>query len=215
VRLVVALPLALAIVIFARGAWRLRRVRRPGLGASRMLAAAAAFTALGIALCDAMHAAGHVLFTAHMTQHLLLVSIAAPMLLLADPFPVALWGLPRGVRRLVARLLTPCAPGRRALTSLTRMRVTWPLYALVLWLWHLPGPYEAALRSGALHDVEHVLFFGAALLFWWPVLGRGPRLAAPAHPAARIAPRARRALERGARAHPVHARRSALRCVRA
>ena len=197
-RLVAALPLALAVVVFARGAWRLRRVRRPALGAGRMLAAAVAFVALGVALCDAVHAFGHTLFTAHMAQHLLLVSIAAPALLLADPFGVVLWGLPGGLRRVVGRALAPHTLVRRTAASATRMTVTWPLYVLVLWLWHLPGPYDAALRSGPLHDLEHVLFFAAALLFWWPVVGRAPRLAPPAHPAARIAYLVLGALSNGA-----------------
>jgi len=67
------------------------------------------------------------------------------------------------------------------------MPVTWPVWALVLWLWHLPGPYEAALRSGPLHDLEHLVFFVAALLFWWPALAPGPRLAPAPHPATRVA----------------------------
>lgn len=185
-RIHVALPLAVAIALFLRGAWHLRTCRRPGIGAGRLVAAALGFTALGIALSDAVHAAGHTLFTAHMAQHLLLVSIAAPALLLANPVAVTLWGLPRGARHFVARGLIAGHPVRRALSSLTRMSFTWPAYVLVLWLWHLPGPYEAALRSGVLHDLEHVIFFAGALLFWWPVLTPGPRLTPVAHPAARV-----------------------------
>jgi putative membrane protein len=187
VRLTVAVPLLVAVVLFARGAWRLRTCRRPGIGPGRLVAAAVAFTALGIALSDAVHAAGHQLFTAHMAQHLLLVSVAAPALLLADPFAVTLWGLPERARRAVGRLLGPGRALRRVLTVATRMAVTWPAYVLVLWLWHLPGPYDAALRSGVLHDLEHTLFFGGALLFWWPVLTPGPRLGALPHPVARVA----------------------------
>jgi cytochrome c oxidase assembly factor CtaG len=183
----VALSLAVAVVLFLRGAWRLRRQRRPGIGAGRLIAAAVGFTALGVALSDAVHALGHALFAAHMAQHLLLVSIAAPALLLADPFPVALWGVPARARRAIARLFVNAHPCRRALARVTHMTVTWPLYVLALWLWHLPGPYDAALRSGVLHDLEHVLFFGAAVLFWWPVLAPGPRLAPLPHPAARVA----------------------------
>jgi putative membrane protein len=186
-RLEVTLPLTLAIALFLRGAWRLRSCRRPGIGASRLIAAAVGFTALGLALSDAVHAAGHTLFTAHMAQHLLLVSVAAPALLLADPFAVAIWGLPARPRRMVGRALAPGRPLRRTVARLTRMTLTWPLYVLVLWLWHLPGPYAAALRSGLLHDLEHVVFFGAAVLFWWPALGPAPRVAAPPHPAARVA----------------------------
>ena len=182
----VAIPFTLAVVLFLRGAWRLRTCRRPGIGAGRLIAAAVGFTALGLALSDSVHAAGHTLFTAHMAQHLLIVSFAAPALLLADPFAVTLWGLPERIRRVVGRGLAPGRPLRRALASVTRMTVTWPVYVLALWLWHLPAPYEAALRSGPLHDVEHLVFFGAALLFWYPALAPAPRVAPMAHPAARV-----------------------------
>jgi cytochrome c oxidase assembly factor CtaG len=187
VRLAVAVPLAIAIALFLRGAWHLRTCRRAGIGAARLVAAAVGFTALGVALSDTVHAAGHTLFTAHMAQHLLLVSLAAPALLLADPVAVTLWALPRRARRTVGRLLVARHPVRRLLAQVTRMRIAGPAYALVLWAWHIPGPYEAALRSGMLHDVEHLVFFGAALLFWWPVLRPGPRLAPAAHPATRVA----------------------------
>jgi len=45
-----------------------------------------------------------------------------------------------------------------------------------LWLWHLPAAYQAALRDPVIHDVEHVAFFGTALLFWWPIVEPAPRL---------------------------------------
>ena len=185
-RLAVALPLTIVVALFLRGAWHLRTCRRPGIGAARLAAAAVGFAALGTALSDPVHEAGHTLFTAHMAQHLLLVSIAAPALLLANPVAVTLWGLPPRVRRAIGSLLVAGHPVRRALAVVTRMTVTWPAYVLVLWVWHLPGPYEAALRSGVLHDLEHLIFFGAALLFWWPALAPGPRLAPAAHPAARV-----------------------------
>ena len=183
----IAIPLATAVALFLRGAWHLRRQRRPGIGAGRLIAAAVGFTALVVALSDAVHALGHTLFAAHMAQHLLLVSIAAPALLLADPFPVTLWGLPARARRAIGGLFVVAHPVRRVLARATHMTVTWPLYVLVLWLWHLPGPYDAALRSGVLHDLEHVLFFATAVLFWWPVLTPAPRLAPLPHPAARVA----------------------------
>jgi putative membrane protein len=186
-RPVIAIPLVLAAVVFLRGAWRLRRCRRPGINALRLVAAALGFTALGIALSDAVHAAGHELFVAHMAQHLLLISVAAPALLIADPFAVTLWGLPGRGRHVVGRALAHGCVLRRIGALVTRMTVTWPTYVVVLWLWHFPGPYDAALRSGVLHDVEHVIFFGAALLFWWPVLSPGPRLVGAPTPIARVA----------------------------
>ena len=186
-RLAVAIPLALAVVLFLRGAWRLRRARRAGIGIGRLLAAAVGFAALALALSDAVHAAAHELFVAHMAQHLLLVSLAAPALLLADPFAVTLWGLPARGRSFLAAGFRQRHPVRRALGGLTRPQIAWPVYVVVLWLWHLPAAYEAALRSGPLHDVEHALFFGTAVLFWWPVLRPAPHVTATPHAALRVA----------------------------
>jgi cytochrome c oxidase assembly factor CtaG len=186
-RLAVAVPLALAMLVFARGAWRLRTCRRPAIGPGRLVAAAVGFAALGLALSDGVHEAAHTLFTAHMAQHLLLVSVAAPALLLADPFAVTLWGLPERARRALGHALARGRWVRRLVTGATRVAVTWPAYVAVLWLWHLPGPYDAALGSSLLHDVEHVIFFGAALLFWWPALAPAPRLGPSAHPGTRVA----------------------------
>src|SRR5205085_707712 len=58
-------------------------------------------------------------------------------------------------------------------------QLTHPLTALVLfvvatWFWHAPPLYELALRSGGWHEVEHVWFLGAALLFWYPVVRAYP-----------------------------------------
>ena len=51
----------------------------------------------------------------------------------------------------------------------------------MLWGWHVPAAYQAALESDVVHDLEHLSFFGAALLFWWPIIGPAPRLRAPAY----------------------------------
>lgn len=197
-RLSVAVPLLLSAVLFLHGAWRLRRCRRPGIGAGRLLAAAVGLTALGLALSNGLHVAAHELFVAHMAQHLLIVSIAVPALLLADPCAVMLWGLPDRARHAVGRLLTRGRPARQLVRAATRMWVAWPAYVAVLWLWHIPALYEAALRSGPLHDLEHLMFFAVALLFWWPALAPAPRFDPPPHPAARIAYLVLGALQSGA-----------------
>jgi cytochrome c oxidase assembly factor CtaG len=41
--------------------------------------------------------------------------------------------------------------------------------------WHDPIAYDAALRSDLIHDLEHMTFFGTSILFWWLVVGAGPR----------------------------------------
>jgi cytochrome c oxidase assembly factor CtaG len=121
-----------------------------------------------------------------MAQHMLLVTVAAPALLLAEPFPAVLWALPRPARVRAGRWLHRAAPAGRVLAGATAMTVTWIAYAAVLWGWHLPAAYDAALSDRRLHDLEHVAFFVGAGLFWWPVVRPAPRLRPPAPPPLRI-----------------------------
>jgi len=184
----VTLPLALAVVAYAIGWARLAARsparRRPALVA-RLASSLAGLVVLAVALLG-LHDAAHERFLPHMTQHLLLMMVAIPLLLLADPLPAVLWALPVGARHRTGAWLTNGAPVRTAWRALTRLPVAWTLYALVLWLWHWPVAYDAALASGWLHDLEHLSFAAAAVVFWWPVIAPAPRVAAPAAPVARV-----------------------------
>jgi hypothetical protein len=112
----------------------------------------------------------------HMTQHVLLTMLAPPLLLLANPLPVMLWGLPTRLRHRLGGLLTRQALLRRVLWAWTRLPVAWLLYVSTLWGWYHPVAYQAALRHELVHDVEHLMFFGTGVLFWWPVINPAPRL---------------------------------------
>ena len=89
---------------------------------------------------------------------------------LANPLPVLLWGLGEKLRATVGHFLTRESATRRVLDLLARMPVAWSLYVVNLWAWHHPILYEAALRNQWIHDIEHILFFLTALVFWWPVI---------------------------------------------
>ncbi|MEO8607906.1 MAG: cytochrome c oxidase assembly protein [Chloroflexota bacterium] len=98
------------------------------------------------------------LFSAHMTQHMLLMFVAAPLWLLGIPgWLVCQW--------------IPFPSIRNALYKLTRPAVAFLIFNGVMWLWHIPTVYDAALRNEPLHIAEHLLFIGAAFIGWWPVLG--------------------------------------------
>jgi putative membrane protein len=142
---------------------------------------------LAVALLSPLDRLAHTLFLAHMTQHMLLIVVAAPALLLADPFPVVIWGLPRAVRRATPRWLRRAALPGRLWRALTPLPFTWLTYALILWLWHLPLAYDSALGDRLLHDVQHVTFFVGAILFWWPVIDPAPHFRAAAPYGRRIA----------------------------
>lgn len=113
--------------------------------------------------------------TAHMVQHLLLTLVAAPLLALSAPTLPLLQGLPHRLRRPAARAHARMR-GLRAWTY----RGVWPFavvgaYAVTHWLWHLPGPYQAALTSDLLHAAEHATMLAVAVLLWWTVAQSGTR----------------------------------------
>ena len=146
-----------------------------------------ALVTLALALLG-LDAAAEARFSWHMIQHLLLVMVAAPLVLLGNPLPLVLWGLPRAVRgRVAAATLRPATAVRRALVTLSWLPVAGALYVITVWGWHLPAAYDAAAEHELVHAVEHIMLLGTALLFWWPVIRPAPRLRPPSQPGLVIA----------------------------
>jgi putative membrane protein len=113
------------------------------------------------------------LFWAHMLQHVLLLTIAPPLVLLGRPWPRMWRALPLHTRARVGRAL---ARSRFAapLRALTGPRPAWLLFNATVVLWHLPVAYNATLTSGWVHQLEHAMFFFTGLLFWARVIDPGP-----------------------------------------
>ena len=132
---------------------------------------------LAIALSSPLDRLSQQLFWAHMVQHVLLLMVAPPLIVLARPW-VRLWRcLPLGTRRSLARSLAigeRMAPLRSATRLLGSPLPAFVLFSVVLLAWHLPVLFEATLRSEALHACEHTLFFGSALIFWKQVIPSPP-----------------------------------------
>ncbi|HEX7022271.1 MAG TPA: cytochrome c oxidase assembly protein [Trueperaceae bacterium] len=164
--------LTVAAGLYGGGLRRLWRRAGVGQGIHRVQAAAfgVGLLTLFLALESPLDALSSGLFSAHMLQHLLLMVVAAPLLVVGAPGYVLLWSLNLHRRRALARWWQRAALGRRLWRVLTAPLFVWLLYTLTLWLWHLPGPYQATLRSEVLHVGEHVSFLGVATLFWWAVL---------------------------------------------
>jgi len=185
-RLDIILVLTLAGLAFTTGWLRLRRRARRRLAAGWRLASyLGGLAVLGLALMSAIDALGGQLFFMHMIQHLLVVMIAPPLLLLANPLPFTIWGIPGG-QRLGRQLLAPDSGFRSALRQATRPAVVWLAFVVVLWGWHDPGLYSAAQGAYWIHDLEHVTFFGTAMLLWWHVTGASPRIHGRFPPLARV-----------------------------
>lgn len=135
--------------------------------------------ALVVALVSPLDALGSALFSAHMLQHVLLLLIAPPLLLLGAPSLAVLWALPPAWRRGVGGWWRGAAGWRTVWLALSAPLLVWVLNTAAMWLWHYPALYEWALRDGSVHAFEHACFFLTALLFWWalPLVGSpGTRL---------------------------------------
>jgi cytochrome c oxidase assembly factor CtaG len=137
----------------------------------------AGLAVLAIALASPLDALSEQLFWVHMVQHVLLLVVAAPLIVLARPW-IRVWrALPLGTRRALAHGL---ARGERTrwLRALSRALGSPPAgfvaFCGVLLAWHVPVLFDATLRSNALHALEHTLFFTTALMFWKQVIDSPP-----------------------------------------
>lgn len=177
-------------ILYTVGWLRLRRRTRSTVPAThqrhplvtrwRLLAYLSGLFVLGLALLSPIDVLSGQLFFMHMIQHLLLVMVAPPLLLLANPMPFLLWGLPTRGRReiggVISALLRRDSSFRHSLRAVTTPPVLWMIMVISIIGWHDPTAYNATLRNRFIHDVEHLNFFLAGMLFWWHVTGAGPRL---------------------------------------
>jgi putative membrane protein len=104
-----------------------------------------------------------------MTQHELLMLVAAPLLVLGRPIVPFLWALPREWTLTLARF-SKLTAWERTWQTISNPLVAWMLNAIVLWSWHLPFLFEATLESESIHALQHASFLLSALLFWWAVI---------------------------------------------
>jgi len=157
--------LGLAVFGYAYGLRRLDAHARSRIfGILRTTSFAAGIAALFVALISPLDALDDQLFSAHMVQHLLLMMVAAPLLVCSRPAMAFLWAFPVSTRRVIGRIWTGGL--HRSVTALMSPLVVWLLCSMVLWFWHLPGPYGWALANEGIHTLEHFCFFISALMFW-------------------------------------------------
>jgi len=168
----VVLPIAASGALYWRGYTRLRTLSRRGGDRLRRQAIAFALgmLALFLALESPLDAMADELFSMHMVQHLVLILVAAPLCVYAAPLVPMLWGLSPHPRARVTGAWQHSPAVRRAWSLLSAPGVVFVVHAAAIWIWHFPGPYQLALRSDAMHALEHLSFFGTALLFWWVVI---------------------------------------------
>jgi cytochrome c oxidase assembly factor CtaG len=151
--------------IAVAGALYLLGERRRRRRSSHQIAATVALLTLVVALVSPLDSLADRLFAAHMTQHLLLVTVSAPALAICAPWR-SWWLLaPRSARTRGARVARwTHRNGWSAAVPATAISI------IVLWFWHAPGPYDSAVRHAPIHALEHVLLLSSATWFWATVI---------------------------------------------
>jgi putative membrane protein len=150
-----------------------RGIDRPAKTASFYLGL---FTIL-VAVDSPLDPLADTLFAAHMAQHVLLLTVAPALIVLAGPWTQIWQPLPLGFRRTVAKAVALHPRGRplrAAAHALGRPLVAWALFNVNLLLWHVPALYDATLHSQTTHNLEHALFFSTGILFWTQVFDSAP-----------------------------------------
>jgi putative membrane protein len=169
----VIISLALSAWLYGRGA---RQMLNRSLLDLESLAFFAGWLALVVALVSPLDRLGAALFSAHMTQHEVLMLIAAPLLVLGRPAAPFLLALPAHWRRALTAVWKK-ELARRGWRFLVSPFIAWLIHAAVLWIWHAPALFRATLESESVHVAQHLSFLVSALLFCEALIhGRERRL---------------------------------------
>jgi putative membrane protein len=158
-----------AAVLYALGS-------RPKAGRPNALQAAAFYTGLVsivIAVDSPIDAYADELLWVHMLQHVILLTVSPPLILLGRPWPTMWRALPLHSRTVLARGVAKshlAAP----LRALAAPLAAWILFNGAIVVWHIPSAYDLTERNGAVHAAEHAMFFFFGLLFWARVIDTGP-----------------------------------------
>jgi cytochrome c oxidase assembly factor CtaG len=167
------LVLVCLAVVYLRGWLRLRPRSAQAIDTWRAASFLLGLFLVWGALGSPLVAYDHHLLTVHMVQHLLLMTVAPPLVLLGEPLAGLRQGLPRLGQVVLGRLLQPPFV-QRFVRMLTRPTLCWTVSALTLVGWHVPALFTLALHSEVWHAVEQSSFLGAGVLFWWPVVQPRP-----------------------------------------
>jgi putative membrane protein len=165
------LIIAFAGVLYLRGWLRLRSNSPNIIPAWRACSFFLGLFSTWVAVASPLATSDQQMLTAHMIQHLLLMTFAPPLLWLGAPVVTFLYGLPA-----VSAIFRwpPLQPVGRVLGHPV---FCWLAAAAALVAWHVPALFRLGMQSQTWHLIEHASFFGTGLLFWWPVIQPWPSVA--------------------------------------
>ena len=165
----VSASLILVALIYLRGWLRLRRLNLDSVQAWHAGGFMVGLFLILLAIASPLSALDHEMLTAHMVQHLLLMTFAAPSILLGKSVKTLIYGMPHRSVQVMGRLFQS-AGVHHVLRALAHPAICWLGAAITLVAWHIPAVFVLGLRSQMWHGIEQVSFLASGLLFWWPVV---------------------------------------------
>jgi putative membrane protein len=174
----VPIPFTLAVLftaIFYLRGWRhLRLASAHAIPAWRAASFLVGMFSIWLAVGSPLALLDEQLLTAHMVQHLLLMTIAPALILTGAPGMPMLHGLPQPFVQSALGPVFRWPPVQSVGRVLSQPAVCWLAAAAALVGWHVPQAFNLALQSEGWHIVEHSSFLLAGFLFWWPVIQPWP-----------------------------------------
>ncbi|MBV8049880.1 MAG: cytochrome c oxidase assembly protein [Acidobacteriaceae bacterium] len=165
--------LVILAFIYLRGWVSLRSERLIRIAAWRACSFLLGLFLIWAALASPFSSLDHELLTAHMLKHLLLMTVAPPLIWLGEPMRCVAWAFPIAIWRTRISALQQIGK------ALARPEVCWLAAAAALLLWHIPAIFALGMRSAEWHFVEQSSFLVSGLLFWWPVIQPWPSALRP------------------------------------
>jgi putative membrane protein len=166
--------IAITAALYLRGWLAIRQTRPHQFTGLRLGSFFVGLGVLWLAIGSPMDRFADVLLSAHMVEHLLLMSVAPPLLLYGLPVVPLLRGLSASAVRIVAAPMMRSLALRRFGHWLIRPIVAWLLMNASFLGWHVPSAYDFALEHENWHVVEHLCFFTSSILFWWCLIRPWP-----------------------------------------
>ena len=161
-------------LVYLRGWFAIRETRRAQFPLWRLGSFLLGLAVIWVAIASPLDGFADMLLSAHMVEHLLLMSFAPPLLLLGRPVVPLLRGLPRGITVSLLGPLIRLKPLRSLGHVLITPMVAWFAMNLTFLGWHVPAAYDFALEHERWHQFEHICFLGTSILFWWPLVRPWP-----------------------------------------
>lgn len=168
------LLLVLVVFFYVRGWLHLRKAFPQIITLRHVTAFTGGIIFIWVAAASPLATLDDELLTVHMVQHLLLMAVAAPLILLGRPGVTFLHGMPKRFVQAVVGPFLRWAPVRQLGKIITHPVFCWIVATMTVIGWHIPAAFALGLHSAAWHEIQHASFLLAGFLFWWPVIQPWP-----------------------------------------